>query len=774
MRSYLNSWILMSLVLTPCALFAKSTNPVSWSVTPSTGFSATAVGSQKTVKYTLTNHLPFAVVFNDSQNVTGGNFSVRDKCDGTSVAAGGTCDIYVSYSPAGIETSSYQLVYGYHKNRIPTTKFTVTSTSAGSILTGTMVGIPSSIEKNDTPDFSITYENASDNTLTSCTNGGTSVSLSGAASSTASISNLTDNCTGNSILAGNSCTVTGKIIGTSTVGALTVTGNLSCTASSGTVTSNPSAETSVLSTTGCTVHGYVSLPLPSSTYKYADNIVQFTFENECGTAQSISTTVTPSDAYSKVVISPSTTLTTCGSTLEANSDCTVTANVRALDVGDLAVTGNVTYGTSGKSSAVTHTSVSMPTYANHKVTFINQCNQPIWIGIVNAGGSKVDPIAPGTPNDYLLSAQIPTARPSTKTVTFPNEYLGGFWGRTGCTTGSAFTCTTGQCPTSGPTSGTCSGASPLAPYTGVEMNFFTAAQSDGSYDGNYDITMIGGVNIPIMMKGFGPGKTITSGYNNTPFACNSAGSPVQDYSVTGLGSCPWSFTVPGLTTYRMPTKAFYFVSNDATPTSYNLDSSDNCGCASDKLCGLALGTSGSDKNKYIPACGSFLGYLTINTLCTSVFNLSHVSGASDPQTYYHCSNTLNTQFNTTRYLSTNTVADLYDCTFDTSQPAYLNSCYLDSKNVGYNNKCCGSYEWTNTRLDMYTAMSNPDWANTTSSLVPSPFNSVNWLESGCPTAYTYPFGDHFGSFYCKESPDGTHVKMEYEVVYCPAGTSISS
>lgn len=772
MRSYINPWILLTLSLIPCQLFAAK-NPVSWTVTPSSGFSNTHVGSQSTIKYTLTNQFPQSILMTASESITGGNFTVRDECKGVTLATNASCNIYVGYNPAGEETSTFQLVYGYHKNRIPTTKFSVTGDEPNATLGGSIIGLPSSFYQSDTPNFIVRYVNKSNATITSCTDGGSPLSLTGTATATATLTSVSDGCNGQSISAGSSCDVTGTISSTTTLGDLTLTGNLTCTASSGTVTVNPSATSTVESGSGCTLHTYPVLPLPQTTYTYADNIVQFEVENECGSTATISNAITTSGPSAIVTTSTSSALTTCGSTLSAHSSCFIAANIRSTEAGTLSVINTLTSG-SQVDRASTSATVNTPGY-NHNVTFINQCPKHIWIGIVNAGTNKEDPTSPSTPDDYKLSRQRTGSRPLTKTVTFSQEYLGGFWARTNCavsTTDNSLDCDSGNCTTLSSASGKCTSAGALAPFTGLEMNFFTAAQSDGSYDGVYDVTIIGGMNVPVLMKGFGPTTTVISPppYNNSAFQCNSAGSTIQNFSSTGLASCPWTFTIPGVSPNKLPAKSFYFVTNDATPSTYDLTTDDNCGCASGKFCGLAmgLGVNNKDNNIYFPACGQFRGYLTVNSLCGAVFDMSGVSGSTSPKSFYNCTNSLNTQLSSSKYLSTNTVSDLYTCNFSSAYAAILNSCFLDASSVGHNNSCCGAQNWSFTAQDKYATVTNPDWLSPTN-LTPSPYQSVLWLKNGCPTAYTYPFDDHFGSFYCKKSATGDNVMMDYEVVYCPGG-----
>jgi len=771
MRFYINSLIFLSVILIPCQVFAAK-DPVTWTLTPGTGFPVTHVGDQSRVKYTLTNQLPFSTKIIVTEKVTGGNFTVRDECKNLAIASGGHCDVYVGFNPAAGGDSTFQLIFGYGNNRVPAAQLTAVGTgdSPDVKLSGSVRGLPSAFYQNDTPDFSAEFINKGSVELTSCSTGGSAIVLTGDAASTATVGSLVDGCNGQNIDVGKPCYITGKIINTSTTGSLNLTAHLSCTANSGSVESNPKAASFVESSTGCTVHGYVTLPLPANTFVYAENDVQFQFENECGTVTPLSTDVSVSGINANVVVSSS--LSTCGSTLAAFSHCVVTASVTPLETGNMTVTGAAFTG-GNAAHAVTAASVSQPGY-HHNVTFINQCPFNVWYGIANDGPNKEDPTSPSTPNDYLLPVQNSGGRPATKTVQFPGEYLGGFWGRTQCVanqTNNTFVCQTADCPTTGYNSGKCNGTEPLEPFSRLEMNFFDQPLTDGSFDGVYDVSLIGGFNIPVEMKGFGPTQSVElpPPYNNSAFQCNGAGASIQPPSTT-LGNCPWTFAIPGGSN-RMPTKAFYFVTNESAPPTYDLSANDNCGCPSGTLCGLTMGHGGADNNRYFPACGEFLGYMTVNSLCGAVYDMGSYTGPA-PSTFFHCANNLNTQLGKPgRYLPDNTVGDLYSCTFNSAFPAYLNSCFLADDAAGHTDKCCGAKNWSFTAQDFFANISNPDWLSPSSHLVPSPLTSIEWLTNACPTAYSYPFGDHFGSFYCKKSTTTTNVKMDYQVVFCPGGVT---
>src|SRR5687767_13262168 len=98
------------------ALAAK--DPVSWSLQPASGFQTTPVGNQSTIQYTLTNELPQAVKLFTIITTTGQGFNIHNECNQSTVQPKASCNIAVAFMPKDVGSSSFQLSYGYHNNRI--------------------------------------------------------------------------------------------------------------------------------------------------------------------------------------------------------------------------------------------------------------------------------------------------------------------------------------------------------------------------------------------------------------------------------------------------------------------------------------------------------------------------------------------------------------------------------------------------------------------------------------------------------------------------------
>ncbi len=306
------SRVVVSFIAVWCAgvLYAGS-DPVAWSLFPTSGFANTPIGHQSVVQYTLTNRLPFAALIVTEYKVTGGNFNVHDECDGNSLAPNASCQISVAFNPASDQTSTFQLIYGYHNNRIPLPILSAVGTGEPTniALHGAIRDLPPTIYKGNTVDFYAVFTNTSDTDLTGCTAAPLFTSTGVAA--TLGSSQGTPPCTG-TIAAHASCEWDGTV-DSNTAGLLTIFAAVTCTGPTA-VTTNPRASTIVQDETSCLVQAQVELPLPESTYQYADNIVKFKFKNQCATPVSLSGMQVVAEGVTAQVTTSS-SLSTCGSSL---------------------------------------------------------------------------------------------------------------------------------------------------------------------------------------------------------------------------------------------------------------------------------------------------------------------------------------------------------------------------------------------------------------------------------------------------------------------------
>ncbi|KAL9260883.1 Thaumatin-like protein [Drosera capensis] len=116
-------------------------------------------------------------------------------------------------------------------------------------------------------------------------------------------------------------------------------------------------------------------------------------------------------------------------------------------------------------------------------TLVNQCEYPIWPGILSNAGSL-----PLSTTGFILQTG------QSKSLTPPSGWGGRFWGRTLCaanaTTGQ-FTCQTGDCATGRID---CAGAGAAPPATLAEFKL----DGDGGLD-FYDVSLVDGYNLPMLV-----------------------------------------------------------------------------------------------------------------------------------------------------------------------------------------------------------------------------------------------------------------------------------
>ncbi|CAN1276468.1 Thaumatin-like protein 1 [Linum perenne] len=170
-------------------------------------------------------------------------------------------------------------------------------------------------------------------------------------------------------------------------------------------------------------------------------------------------------------------------------------------------------------------------------TFVNRCEYTLWPGILaNAGSPKLD------------STGFPLPQGSTRAFQAPTGWSGRFWARTGCTfddSGSG-SCQTGDC---GSGLIECNGLGAAPPAT-LGMDF-------------YDVSLVDGYNVPMVVEGSGGsgpcGSTgCTSDLNQQcpdelksgegsacKSACEAFGSPTcrpSVYSEMFKAACPRSYS----------------------------------------------------------------------------------------------------------------------------------------------------------------------------------------------------------------------------------------
>ena len=671
-----------------------------------------------------------------------------------------SCQVQGTLTPQLVNTAIVSglftfVVNGQSGTSKPSTTVQITS-AAGPEVTGVITGLPADITLTplEAPTITATYTNTGSVAVTGYAgnSGGTNIfSLTG--TGTGTVGTATNFCgtsgAPKTLQPTESCTVQAQITPTA-LGSLTVTGLFTYNTS---LTSQPTATTTVTQGTPgtCTVSGVAQLPLPATSYQYENNMIKFVFTNNCASGQgsaTLGTVVVSVAGATATVTQPAQNDNCSGQTIAAQGSCSVLVSVIPTTTAtNMVVTASVTAG--GVVSAPTTNASVIANTAGHTMHFINQCPFNVWYGISNAAGGvgSVDPTpnsqtANGAPSSsYYLPAQINQQRPSIIDLPITQYVNGALWPRTNCASdGTNFTCGTGSCDTVAANSGTCvsvgSFEQPQAPFTKLEFTIENSADADGVYD----VSIIGGLNVPVEVKG------LLSSTPSSPFSCTSVGAVIQPTGY-GLGSCTWDFnpsSSPGLSN-----SDFYFVTTGA-----------NNDCASGVGCGMAFGTypNNAPINR---TNGSFLGYWSLN-----VYQGFPSKGQWGSTTYNLYNNyamgTSMSLISSQDYGDVGSTAtnfgDMLICK-PTSNDSLL-TCYKNPTST-----CCGCVTWGDTANTQACTSPNSDWTNTPNTPVTA-LNAISWLHAGCPTAYAYTFDDKSaGATTCNAASTYT----SYQVTFCPGG-----
>lgn len=730
---------------------SAASDPVSWSVSPHTGFPATKVGEQSIVHYTFSNNLPFATKLGIHPQINGGNFSLHNDC--STLAAGASCVVAVAFNPAAAKTATFQLSYGYNNNRIPLPALSAQGMKhSNSQLLGSLIGLPPAFYKGNTVQFNAVYTNRGTTPLIGCTY---SAFTSSGVPATLTTGAGIPPC-GDVLLAGASCQQRGTVH-SSTAGALTITGHASCAS----LQANPKTSSLVLNNTGCLVSAAVSLPLPEQTYQYASNIVQYKFVNQCATAQKLGAVSIAADGNATLTKG---TDTCSGALLKSLATCSVDAAVmpNALTP-DLSVSASVAYNNNTRSaSAHTSTAVqSIPNQASqHTVTFVNQCDYPVWYAFTNGNNGAVYPSSPDpTPAnartfaDYELKGQVPGMPPATKVLAVKEYLNGALYARTGCNPATGV-CETANCTVIANTATCQLGAQPAPPQTKFELNLAASG-----YDGIYDLSLLNGFNVPGAIHSLAPVFSGPTPAGNIPYPFNcgqTAGGLIQPKN--GLGACPWTFTTPDIAAN------YQWVAGDSAGSPCNDDNQ-----CTDGVCGMTSPDASGQINR---RCGKFLGYWTLADYI-GYSAASQWENGYNLYNYYNMASKLTpigTGINDYGQFKAGSPATFIDANY-----AAMFGCIpttTGALDTGYNyhshnnDKVCGCYNWNQSgslaKTAQVTACTgfNSQWQNTV-------FPKILWLKQACPTAYSYQFDDKSSQFQCNRPG----IKTSYQITFCPGGVT---
>jgi hypothetical protein len=710
-------------------------DPISWSLSPSSGFPAqTDVGSSYVVTYTLTNNMPFASPLAITRAYTGGNYVVINECNQT-LAPNSSCLVHILLQPIGARQNNIALTLAYGNNRVPLPQLSSTS-----VTNGNNDGIVGHVTS---PLPAVTYTGDSYTVTFSFVNNGTST-VTATAVNVSGFTPTTNTCTSALAPTGSPCVVSGTFTPSST-GSKTL--SVTYVYSGGSVPKI--TQTDVRSGGDTCIHGQAVLPLPINSIIYADNVVKYTFTNNCSTSQTLGSVNVTSDGAATLTTSTNSSFTTCtpNKILSGNGgNCSVLVSVVPTATNsDLSVTAEASRGSTVLSSVTTSSLINpIPTpSATHTIYFVNQCDEKVWYEFANNGAygtAQGDPTPPGQRGflDYQMAAQLTGAAPSTKTLTFPAYINGGIYGRTKCDLGLGY-CKTANCTINSSTDWSCQqGVGSLPPASAIEEYMPDATNSDGVYD----VSVINGFNISAEMKSL---ALINPNNNIFTQACGQATGAVIQPTGSSLGSATWSFDP---STSGDSASNFIWVSEG---------SYDNCvsGCdpANGSYCGIGYNSLASTTGAGVPPlnkrCGTFRGYFQVQSYFPYPSDSSWGGGASNNlYTYYQLGNTL------TGYCTmggaTATVYYMYTC------PNLGQTCLLTGYNANDPQACgCVNYSFTGSASSCVSP--NQDWINRV-------YPRVSWLKTAAPTSYTYQYDDPSSSFTCQISGQ----KTSYQITYCPA------
>lgn len=745
-------------------------DPIAWSLNRNF-VNPVLVGRTYSVVYTLTNQLPFQMVKALQINKTASpanEFSYVDNCSGVKLARNASCTVEIDLIPETQGEKSVQLtIAGYSNDQVPLPELTTSTDSTGpaslTVLGAVTQALPGSMTVGQSGNYLLTFTNKKKTAVT-----GVSVT-----SNQSSNPSYASNC-GSSLGAnGGSCTVSGVYTPTSvspTVQTVYATLNYS-----GGSPVTASTSTTVSSASGVVASFVSPYYLPAEMVGGSSNqkTIWVTFTNYTGgsiniTSRSMGITIGAGGSFT---IDPDPAYDNCnGSTLTNGAACQVRGVFQAPTVvsdTQYAVTATINYtgGGGGPTSLTTSTYVVSALSTSRTVTFVNECNFPVWFSLNGsalgsspncASNPAVCPtgsacnqstglcywnnIAPGN-NTFALSQS--GGGTDTNSVTIPLtsadptvQWSGNFSASTLCN--GSTSCSQADCSNHGGSTACSPGVGFSQPATQAEITM-NQTTSD-----SYDVEEINGFHIPISMT---PGShTTASNYN-----CGVPGSATAG---NGFGACAWDSATP-------PGSGYYWVTGGGSPCNISAPS-----CTSGtQLCGL--------DSSFDQVCGNFLGYWTAAQVCGS-----KSTAPTNIKDYFNCNSSLGAG-----YPANSTLSELMLCAVPTGDTSPLfNSCYLNYS--GYTttqiNQCCGCVDWWDssqtggttinanstaqscTKSGAAQAQSNPIW---TSNLL----NTIKWLKQTCPSSYVYTFDDATSGFSCTNNLPGQPNSTNYTITFCPGG-----
>jgi hypothetical protein len=381
---------------------------------------------------------------------------------------------------------------------------------------------------------------------------------------------------------------------------------------------------------------------------------------------------------------------------------------------------------------------------NRILTFINQCDQTVWIGSVGGSTGACTGTAPNytcpagqacgtsasppqcfwvlsTPESGTL--ELAAGKSTTVSLSAPpqgtTKWSGHVYGSTGCNA-SGQSCQTGAC-----VGGACStGTGPVGPTTLAEFTLITNGPD------TYDISMINGVNLPLEMA-----PTLPAASSGNPYQCgNPGGSTPSNKALVG---CSWSFNP--VVNGKDYSNVLRMVSLGGKACKRDSD------CAAPEVCGLAMVIGTLDVQQ---VCGQPIGWWGANEIC------GYTNSRFDSP--FNCKAAVSGQGNK---------ANLYACNGSNGNAV---SCYNDPSG---STSCCGCPQWVINGTTLPSSLpcqaTNPAWTS-----VAEPW--AQFLKAACPMAYSFQYDDGTSTFTCATTgTSSTQLNTQgYTITYCPGGATI--
>ncbi len=598
---------------------------------------------------------------------------------------------------------------------------------------------------------------------------------------------MVDDCSGLKLAKGQSCVVglvlTPKSAGKKTLSVFMEYGrNKVMIPKTPLTTTTPSGESTTLKTT---VLGFPQTGILTDT---AYNL-SFTFTN-VSNAPITGLELNPNSNNSATFTQGS--ATNCGATLAVGASCVITGSFTTSASSGTATVGYTYASSTISADATTSSIITTSAYPVRTITFVNNCSQPIWFGAVGGNveyngcqadtqcpqGSYCNPTAKGADasgqivtggcfysslppanGNYQLATSGPGATNTVTIVDYGLQYPwnGNVAGRTGCVNTPTKSCVTGDCGNG--TGGCPIGVSFDQPVTLGEITMLRSVGTDA-----YDVSILNGTNVGLEMTPTTTGTFNPASRGAFPeFGCTSPGNPSGSGSApNNLAGCPWTFTPPSSGAYR------YKYVNPTSPH-YGVGCVDDTSCTGSDHCGLYYDktVSPTTLNSY---CGTIVGYNTPNQVCS--FKNTNVTPPGSPNNpgdaYFPCDTAMS---GPPSALTPYTFWAMYACKPQANN--VLNTCYAGGASPA--DSCCGCTNWTDAPTPVHvpsniTQCSSP---NTDPYWGANVLPFINFIKSGCPTAYAYPFDDVSSSFNCSDAPLGAqhatdYNKVNYTVTFCPS------